>query len=79
LELPREKTRAMAMMGWIAARASSDGRGFEFDATAWESIEAQIGLTAEEAKTAVETLIAAGLVAAVGQQTDDRLVARAVI
>lgn len=79
LDLPREKTRAMAMMGWIAAHASSDGTGFEFDAAAWQSLEDEIGLSVEEAKSAVETLIAAGLVAAVGQQTDERLAARAVI
>jgi len=79
LELPREKTRALAMMGWIAAHASSDGTGFEFDADAWESLNDEIGLSPEEGRAAIEILIAAGLVAAVGQQTEDRLVARAVI
>jgi hypothetical protein len=79
LDLPREKTGAMAMMGWIAAHASSDGTGFEFDAAAWQSIETELGLTSDAAKAAVDTLIAAGLVAAVGQQTEERLVARAVI
>jgi hypothetical protein len=66
LELKREKTHAMAVMGWIAAHAASDGSD-------------EIGLSPEEAWAAVDVLIAEGLVTAVGQQTARRLVVRAVI
>ena len=79
LDLKREKTRAMAVMGWMAAHASSDGSGLEFDDGVWASLADEIGLTPEEAKAAVDVLIAEGLVAAVGQETADRLVVRAVI
>jgi hypothetical protein len=79
LDLPREKAPTIAMMGWIAAHASSDGTGLEFDSVAWKSLADEIGLTVDEAKSAVETLIGAGLLAAVGQQTNERLAARAVI
>jgi hypothetical protein len=79
LELKREKTHAMAVMGWIAAHASSDGSGIEFDDSIWASLADEIGLSPEEAWAAVDVLIAEGLVAAVGQETADRLVVRAVI
>ena len=39
----------------------------------------EIGLTPNEGKTAVDALIAEGLVAAVGQETGDLLVVRAVV
>ena len=67
------------MMGWIAAHAASDGSGLEFDANAWTSIADETGLTMEQAKSAVDALIGAGLLTAVGQATHERLVARAVI
>jgi hypothetical protein len=79
LELKREKTLAMAVMGWIAAHASTDGSGIEFDDGVWTSLADEIGLTPEEAQGAVDVLIAEGLVTAVGQQTADRLVVRAVL
>lgn len=79
LDLRREKTHAMAVMGWIAARGSSDGSGIEFDEGAWASLAEDIGLTPDEGKTAVDVLIAEGLVTAVGQETLNRLVVRAVI
>jgi hypothetical protein len=79
LDLKREKTHAMAVMGWMAAHASSDGSGLEFDDGVWASLADEIGLTPEEAKAAVDILIAEGLVAAVGQETAERLVVRAVL
>jgi hypothetical protein len=79
LELKLEKTHAMAVMGWIAAHASSDGSGIEFDDSVWASLADEIGLSPEEAWAAVDVLIGEGLVTAVGQQTAGRLVVRAVI
>ena len=79
LELQREKTQAMAVMGWIAAHASSDGSGIEIDADVWASLADEIGLTPEEARAAVDVLIAEGLATAVGQETAQRLVVRAVL
>lgn len=79
LELKREKTHAMALMAWIAAHAASDGSGLFFDPDVWASLADEIGLTPEEGRAALDTLIAAGLVTAVGQETADWLVARAVI
>ena len=79
LDLQHEKQRALCMMGWIAAHAASDGSGLEFDANVWASIEDETGLTMEQAKAAVDALIAAGLLTAVGQPSHERLVARAVI
>jgi hypothetical protein len=79
LDLKREKTHAMAVMGWIAARASSDGSGIEFDDRVWSSLADEIGLTPEEGQAAVDALIAEGLVSGVGQETAGRLVVRAVI
>lgn len=67
------------MMGWIAARAASDGSGLEFDANAWASIEDETGLMMEQAKAGVDALIGAGLLTAVGQTSHQLLVARAVI
>jgi hypothetical protein len=69
----------MAVMGWIAAHASSDGSGIEFDDSIWASLADEIGLSPKEAQAAVDVLIAEGLVTAVGQQTEDHLVVRAVI
>ena len=43
------------------------------------SLADEIGLTPEEGKAAVDALIAEGLVAAVGQETSDLLVVRAVV
>ena len=77
LELQREKPNALAVMGWIAAHAASDGSGLEFDANVWASIEDETGLAMEEAKAGLDALIGAGLVTAVGQSTHERLVARA--
>lgn len=79
LELKRHKTHALAMMCWIAAHASSDGSGIEFNSDVWASLADEIGLTPEEAKAAVDALIGEGLVTAVGQETAGRLVARAVV
>ncbi len=79
LEMKRHKTHAMAVMAWIAAHASSDGSGVEFNPQVWASLADEIGLTAEEGKAAIDALISEGLVAAVGQETRDLLVVRAVI
>ena len=79
LDLQHEKQSALCMMGWIAAHAASDGSGLEFDANVWASIEDETGLTMEQAKAAVDALIAAGLLTAVGQPSHERLVARAVV
>jgi hypothetical protein len=79
LELTREKTHAMAVMAWMAARASGDGSGIAFNPEVWASLADDIGLTADEAKAAVDVLIAEGLVTAVGQETTDRLLVRAVV
>ena len=43
------------------------------------SLADEIGLTAEEGKAAIDALMGEGLVAAVGQETRDLLVVRAVI
>ena len=69
----------MAMMAWIAAHASSDGSGIEFNPEVWASLVDEIGMTPEEGKAAVDALIAEGLVTAVGQETGDLLVVRAVV
>ena len=79
LEMKGHKTHAMAVMAWIAAHASSDGAGIEFNPEVWISLADEIGLTPEEGKAAVDALIAEGLVAAVGQETGDLLVVRAVV
>ena len=79
LDIQHEKGNALAMMGWIAAHAASDGSGVEFDAEVWASIEDDTGLAMVQAKAAVDALIGAGLLTAVGQPTHERLVARAVI
>ena len=79
LELKRDKTRALALMAWIAAHAGSDGSAIDFNADGWASLSDETGMTAEEGKAAVDSLIAEGLVTAVGQETRDRLVVRAVI
>ncbi len=79
LEMRRHKTHAMAVMAWIAAHASSDGSGVEFNPEVWASLGDEIGLTAEEGRAAIDALIGEGLVAAVGQETRDLLVVRAVI
>ena len=51
----------------------------EFNPEVWASLADEIGLSAEEGKAAVDALIAEGLVTAVGQETSDLLVVRAVI
>lgn len=79
LQLKREKTHALALMAWIAAHAASNGAGIEFDARAWALLSDEIGLTVEEGRAALDALIAEGLVTAVGQETAERLFARAVI
>ena len=79
LDLHHEKRNALGMMAWIAAHAASDGSGLEFDANVWATIEDDTGLTMVQAKAAVDTLIGAGLLTAVGQPTPERLVARAVL
>jgi hypothetical protein len=66
-------------MAWIAAHASSAGSGIEFDPETWTSLADETGLTLEEGKAAVDALIAEGLMTAVGQQTADLLVVRAVV
>ena len=42
-EMKRHKTHAMAMMAWIAAHASSDGSGIEFNPEVWASLADEIG------------------------------------
>jgi hypothetical protein len=79
LEMKGHKTHTMAVMAWIAAHASSDGSGIEFNPEVWLSLADEIGLTPEEGKVAVDALIAEGLLAAVGQETHDLLVVRAVL
>jgi hypothetical protein len=79
LDLKREKTRAMAMMAWIAAHASNDGAGVEFNDDVWDSLADEIGLTPEEGHAALDVLIGEGLVTAVGQETSARFAVRAVI
>ena len=79
LEMKQHKTHAMAMMAWIAAHASSDGSGIEFNPEVWASLADEIGLSAEEGKAAVDALIAQGLLTAVGQETSNLLIVRAVI
>jgi hypothetical protein len=78
-ELGLGKTQAAALMAWIAAHAKTDGTGLEFDGDVWSSLSDDIGLTAEEGRDALDMLIAHGLVTAVGQETTDRLTARAVV
>jgi hypothetical protein len=79
LEIKRHRAHALAVMAWIAAHASSDGSGIEFNPETWTSLADETGLTPEEGKAAVDTLIAEGLVTVVGQQTHDLLVVRAVV
>jgi hypothetical protein len=78
-ELGPGKTNALALMAWIAAHAGSDGTGIEFHAQSWPSVADDLGLTVDEARVALDTLIAHGLVTAVGQETSERLLTRAVI
>jgi hypothetical protein len=79
LLLKREKPHAMALMAWIAAHAASNGTGIAFDARTWASLKDEVGLSAEEGRGALDALIAEGLVTAVGQETAERLIVRAVI
>ncbi len=79
LDIKRNKTHAMAAMAWMVAHASSDGSGIEFNSEVWASLADEIGLTPEEGKAAVDVLIGEGLVTAVGQETSDLLVVRAVL
>lgn len=78
-ELGEPKTHAAALMAWIAAHAKSDGTGLELDANTWSSLADEIGLTVDEGRRALDALISHGLVTAVGQETSDRLIARAVV
>lgn len=78
-ELGPEKTKAAALMTWVAAHASADGTGIELSTASMASLADDIGLTVDEGRQAVETLIAHGLITAVGVETPERLVARAVI
>lgn len=78
-ELGPDKTNAVALMAWIAAHAASDGTGIEFDVRTWSTLADEIGLMPEEGRQALDTLIAHGLVTAVGQETSEHLLARAVI
>jgi len=78
-EVDADKTHAAALMAWIAAHAKGDGTGLEFDAHTWTSLANDIGLTGEEGRRALDALIRHGLVTAVGQETPDRLIARAVV
>ena len=79
LELKREKPRALALMAWLAAHATSDGAGVAFSDDVWASLTEEVGLTVEEGHTALDVLIGEGLVTTVGQKTSDRLAVRAVI
>jgi hypothetical protein len=78
-ELGGNKTHAVALMAWIAAHAHPDGTGLEFDVHSWSSLSDEIGLTAEEGRQALDNLISHGLVTAIGQETPDHLLARAVV
>jgi hypothetical protein len=78
-ELGDDKAHAAALMAWIAAHAQSDGTGLEFDALSWSLLVDEIGLTAEDARLALDALISHGLVTAVGQETTGCLIARAVL
>jgi hypothetical protein len=78
-ELGQDRTNALALMAWIAAHAASDGTGIEFDERSWPSLAEETGLTVDQGRQAFDTLIAHGLVTAVGQETPERLLARAVI
>jgi hypothetical protein len=79
LEIKRHRAHALAVMAWIAAHASMDGSGIELDPETWTSLADETGVTLEEGKAAVDALIAEGLITAVGQQTSDLLVVRAVV
>ena len=79
LELKRQKTHAMALMAWMAAHAASDGSGLEFGDNVWSSLLDEIGLTRDEGMAALDVLIAEGLVTALGQETPQLFVVRAVI
>ncbi|HWK38433.1 MAG TPA: hypothetical protein VNR88_05915 [Hyphomicrobium sp.] len=78
-ELGPEKAKAAALMTWVAAHAAEDGTGIEFSEETWATLAEETGVTIEEARQALATLIAHGLITAVGQETPERLVARAVI
>lgn len=78
-DLGPDKTNALALMAWIAAHAASDGSGIEFDFRSWSSVADETGLTATDGRRALDMLIAHGLITAVGQETSERLFARAVI
>ncbi|MFN3625978.1 MAG: hypothetical protein ACK4TP_18230 [Hyphomicrobium sp.] len=78
-ELGRDKKDALALMAWIAAHAASDGTGIELDEHSWSSLAEETGLTVDQGRQAFDTLVAHGLVTAVGQETPERLLARAVI
>lgn len=78
-ELGPERTNALALMAWVAAHAASDGTGLELDGRSWSSLADDTGLTIDQGRRALDTLIAHGLVTAVGQETSERLIARAVI
>jgi len=66
-------------MAWVAAHAASDGTGIALDERAWSSLSEDTGLTSDQVRQALDTLIAHGLIAAVGQETSGLLRARAVI
>lgn len=78
-ELGPDKTNALALMAWMAAHAARDGKGIELDGRSWTSLADETGLTIDQARRALDMLIAHGLVTAVGQETSERLIARAVI
>ena len=79
LEMVGPKTNAMAVMAWIAAHASSDGSGIEFNPEVWASLADEVAPCAGRGQAAVDALIGEGLLAAVGQETRDLLVVRAVL
>ena len=74
-----DHVRSLVTPGAIHSVAVKSNGLYGFDANVWASIEDETGLTLEQAKAAVDTLIGAGLLTAVGQPTHERLVARAVI
>lgn len=78
-ELGPDKTNALALMAWIAAHAASNGTGVELGGPSWPSLAGETGLTIDQGRRALDTLIAHGLVTAVGEETSERLIARAVI
>lgn len=78
-DLGLERTQALALMAWVAAHAANDGTGIELDSRSWSAVTEETGLTIDQARRALDALIAHGLMTAVGQETSGLLRVRAVI